>query len=321
MRPASRDGDIAQIASVVIPCFNAKRWIAEAIDSCLFQTYRNVEVIVVDDGSTDESATVVEEYGDRVRLIRQANSGGCAARNVGFAAATGDYIQFLDADDYLYPVKLERQIALMQSENCDAVYGDWQHQHHDVDGRIWKQEPAVSGVQDNVVESLLSGWWVSPAAVLYHRRIVERIGGWDESLAAAQDRDFFTRVAIETKLIKYSAGCDAVYRRYGNVTVGTGNPRRFIDNHLRVIEKAEQTLREREELFVNYRKALARSYFYIARNMLAYDPQRTASLVERIQELDTSFRPSQNSIYDFIYRWFGFQAAEAAANLKRRVLK
>jgi glycosyltransferase involved in cell wall biosynthesis len=316
-----RQKSVAPLVSVVIPCFNAERWITEAIDSCLRQTYSNVEVIVVDDGSTDGGPRIVESYGDRVRLIRQSNAGGCVARNVGFAESNGVYIQFLDADDYIYPEKLARQISRMRDTECDVVFGDWQHQHHEPDGRVWKQEPAVSGEQKDVLESLLAGWWVSPAALLFRRKIVAEVDGWDESLAAAQDRDFFTRVAMATEKIAYEPTCDAAYRRYGNVTVGTSNPVRFMNSHLDVIRKAEKSLSMRGEICRSHRLALAQSYFYLARNLAAWDFDQANTLARHVTELDPSFVPSQNYLYDLLFRLLGFRTAEIAALWKRRLTR
>ncbi|QDV59320.1 glycosyltransferase family 2 protein [Rosistilla oblonga] len=319
MPPINTDSNSASLVSVVIPCFNAERWIAESIDGCLVQTHTNTEIIVVDDGSTDGSAAIVQGYDDRVRLIRQPNSGACVARNVGFVASSGAYIQFLDADDYLYPTKIERQLLLMQMRDCDAVYGDWQHQHHEPDGRIWKQEPAVSGRQNDVLESLLGGWWVSPAALLFHRRIVERVGGWDETLAAAQDRDFFTQVALDTNRIEYQPGCDAVYRRYGDVTVSTSSIERYVQNHLAVTQKIEADLGARGRLTEQYKKALARSYFYLARNAAKFNIKFADEIQLNSSRLDITFHPSESMSYNIIYRLFGFRNAERCAAISRKL--
>ena len=97
------------VVSIIIPCFNAGRWLREAIDNCLAQTYRGVEINVVDDGSTDDSLTIIQSYGDKIRYESGPNQGGSHARNRGFALSHGDYIQYLDADDFLLPEKIEEQ--------------------------------------------------------------------------------------------------------------------------------------------------------------------------------------------------------------------
>ena len=102
--------------SVIIPAYNYARYLAEAIDSALGQTYAPLEVIVVDDASTDDTPRVLAAYGQRIRAIRQPNGGAGAARNTGIAAARGEYVAFLDADDVWLPRKLELQMALFDAD-------------------------------------------------------------------------------------------------------------------------------------------------------------------------------------------------------------
>ncbi|MEQ8744313.1 glycosyltransferase family A protein [Parasphingorhabdus sp.] len=306
--------------SVIIPCYNARRWIGEAIESCLAQTQPPDEIIVVDDGSNDGSGEVVTAFGDKVRYVRQANAGGCSARNAGFALSTGTFVQFLDADDFLLPTKLQHHCSVLETTGAAAVYGDWRHQFHEPDGRVWLEEPKVSGRPTDVLEALIGGWWVSPAALMFRREIVEAIGGWDEGLPAAQDRDFFQRVAMATDEIVYAPGCEAIYRRYGAVTVSTGNAKRYALSHLQVSEKAETLLTEAERLTPAYKNALAQSYFLLSRNIASFDESRARSVERHARDLDPDFRPSAGAIYLACYRLLGFIGAERVARLKRMLV-
>ncbi|HEY2324319.1 MAG TPA: glycosyltransferase family A protein, partial [Thermoanaerobaculia bacterium] len=113
--------------SVVIPSYNYARYLGEAIDSALAQTLPPLEVIVVDDGSTDETSEVLATYADRIRVLRQKNSGVAVARNSGIAAAHGEYVAFLDADDIWLPRKLELQMARFDESiglvHCGVEFG------------------------------------------------------------------------------------------------------------------------------------------------------------------------------------------------------
>lgn len=111
----ARELNGSPLVSVVIPTYNRLKVLLRAIDTALNQTYRNLEVIVVDDGSTDDTQTAVKAYGDRIRYIHQKNQGASAARNLGITAANGKYIAFLDSDDEWLPHKLEKQIALLEN--------------------------------------------------------------------------------------------------------------------------------------------------------------------------------------------------------------
>jgi glycosyltransferase involved in cell wall biosynthesis len=112
------------LITVIIGAYNAERYLGEAIESVLAQTYRDFELIVVDDGSTDRTGEIAESYGDRVRCIRQVNGGMAASRNRAIPEARGDYLAFLDADDRFPPAKLEQQLAAFEADpELDVVYG------------------------------------------------------------------------------------------------------------------------------------------------------------------------------------------------------
>src|SRR5262245_42249310 len=116
----------ASLVSVVMPVYNGERHLREAIDSVLRQTHRNLELIVVDDGSTDGSAEIARAFGDQVRLIRQANVGSAVARNVGIASARGEFVAFIDADDGWVSNKLELQVRyLVEHPDVGMVYHGW----------------------------------------------------------------------------------------------------------------------------------------------------------------------------------------------------
>jgi glycosyltransferase involved in cell wall biosynthesis len=113
---------MAKLASVVIPCYNYGRYVADAINSALAQTYSNVEVIVVDDGSIDNSLEVINTFGNRVCVLSQPNRGHAAAENAGFARASGDVVMFLDADDLLYPTAVERVISQFDADTSKVQF-------------------------------------------------------------------------------------------------------------------------------------------------------------------------------------------------------
>jgi glycosyltransferase involved in cell wall biosynthesis len=309
---------VKHLVSIVIPCFNAQRWISEAIESCLRQTYSPLEIIVIDDGSTDQSLERVQAFRGRIRWESQARSGGCHARNRGCALSSGDYIQFLDADDYLLPGKIEQQVAVCETTGADVVYGDWRHQHHLADGSSSLEDVAISGKQEDVLEALLSGWWVASHALLFRRWVVDKATGWDESLQAAQDRDFFISAVLAGATIRYAPGCGAVYRRYGNVTVGTANLPRWLAAHARVLEKSEARLAAAGRLCDRYRLALARSYFALARSFYDLDRAAHRKYLRKVLALAPGFRPAESPFYNMAQRFFGFAIAEKFASLKRK---
>jgi len=185
------------LASIIIPVYNDEKHVARAIESALNQTMREIEVIVVDDGSTDGTSEVLKRYESRIKIIRQENKGVATARNAGFRASGGQYISFLDSDDIIMPNKTELQVAGLES-NAEAglCYGAWQ----DVDsrdGRIMRSWRICPGLADRNTGPF-------PPTFPTHGFLVRRgwlatLGGYDETLGWAEDSDLRFRL--------WAAGC------------------------------------------------------------------------------------------------------------------
>jgi glycosyltransferase involved in cell wall biosynthesis len=173
----------AGLVSCVIPVFNGERFLGAAIDSVLGQTRQPVEVIVVDDGSTDGTAQVIAGYGDRIRWLRQANAGPAAARNAGLALARGGLIGFLDADDIWLPHKLDRQLEEL-SRHPDAMIsfcGMVNFRESDEPGgpvEEWEAKP------------------FSPCTMLVRKSLFDAVGTFDVRLRAAEDTEWYCRVMM-----------------------------------------------------------------------------------------------------------------------------
>ncbi len=200
--------------SVVIPTYNYARFLPQAIDSALVQTHPPLEVIVVDDGSTDETPRVLAGYGDRIRVIRQANGGAGAARNTGIAAARGEYIAFLDADDVWLPRKLELQMARFEADpelglvHCGAEVVDDQSR---LTGFM------INGLEGWVAADLLrlDREVMGPGSnIVVPRRVAEEMGGFDERLPPSEDWDFSYRIAARYR-VGYVAEPLIRYRQHG----------------------------------------------------------------------------------------------------------
>ncbi len=306
---------LPKLVSIIIPCFNASRWLSEAIDSCLEQTYSNIEIIIIDDGSTDNSWEIIKNYSDKyknkIKCRSIPHSGGNHARNLAISLSNGDYIQFLDADDYILPEKIERQVRYLEVTDAEVVYGDWRYQYHRDDGTIQLDKIEISGIQTDILESLLATWWVAVAAILYKRQAVENSDGWDENLPAVQDRDFFLSVVINGAKVKYQSGCYSIYRRYGDVTVSTCSKPRWIACHCQVLEKTESKLSDLQRLSNNYRRAMAACYFDLARTALFIDYSLYLKLVDAALTRFPDFEGNSNRrFYHLIRTIIGFRRTE-----------
>lgn len=189
------------VISVIIPTYNRAHCICDAVDSVLAQTYANYEIIVIDDGSTDDTPSVLAAYGDRIHVIRQANAGVSAARNTGIAAATGDWIAFLDSDDEWVPTKLERQMKCLEEypeavgSVCDAEIISGNQRVSLFTLRNYFPDEGKCQLVGRPLISLLKVQFFTPSWV-FSRRAIQLGGLFNESLSLYEDLDFSARVAL-----------------------------------------------------------------------------------------------------------------------------
>ncbi len=180
--------------SVVVPCYNAERFLPAALDSALGQEGVPVEVLVADDGSTDGTPSVLARYADRVRVFRQDHRGPSAARNACLRVARGEYVALLDADDRFRPGKLARQTALLDADPAlGLVSTGWLAV--DAAGRPLAQQ-GWSREAGDVRRRLLLGNLAHPVAVMFRRAQALDAGGFDETLQVNEDWDLFLRLAL-----------------------------------------------------------------------------------------------------------------------------
>jgi glycosyltransferase involved in cell wall biosynthesis len=223
---------VKPLVSIIIPVYNAEKYLAASIESAIGQTWTNKELIIVDDGSTDGSLQIAQKYAGNpaVKVISQKNKGAAAARNAGLKAAKGDYIQFLDADDLLSPDKIESQIACLNGSAttlaiCKTAYfndgddyldgahfDDWfcADSSNPVDflTKLYAGKETMPGYGGMITIHA----WLSP------RNIIEKAGPWNETLSIDDDGEFFCRVVLASEGIKFSSTGLSYYRKYKNVS-------------------------------------------------------------------------------------------------------
>ena len=264
------------LVSIIIPIYNADKYLQETVNSALNQTWQNIEIVLVDDGSTDHSLAIAKSFqSSRIKVIAQPNQGASAARNRAIQEAQGDFIQYLDADDLLNPTKIEDQITLLQRNElgilaaCGTV--------HFFDGQDPNSGIHESGIpfivdSDDSLEWLLkllgseddNAGMVHPAAWLVPRCVADIAGLWDEQISLDDDGEYFARVVLESRGIRRSDTALSYYRRYRTrKSLSAGNSAHHYISALRSTDsKASQILR-RTNSSKAYR-VLARAYMSIA---------------------------------------------------------
>ena len=212
-RPSQKEhgGGEGGLVTVVIPCYNQAHFLGEAIESVLSQTYPHFEIVVVDDGSTDNTSEVASGYPpDKVRLLRQENKGLSAARNAGLGRSGGEYVVFLDSDDRLLPGALEVGVRELEVHpECAFVFGCWNNIATD-GSPLSTAHPPHDG-RDHYL-ALLHSCYIRMHAVMYRCSVFDSVGGFDTSLSASEDYDMYLRVARDYP-VHYHGEVVAEYRR------------------------------------------------------------------------------------------------------------
>lgn len=192
----------APLVSVVIPCFNGEAFLKEAIESVITQSYPRVEIIVVDDGSTDHSGDIAQSY--PVRYIHQPNRGLTASRNLGIQESRGSYLVFLDADDRLMPEAIEMGLrVLVQRPECALTVGD--HLFVSEDGSYLANSRKTFPPARHYEALLKSNFFEMISSILFRRSIFDQVGGFDTELRVAEDYDLYLRIAREYAICLHPA--------------------------------------------------------------------------------------------------------------------
>ena len=205
------------LVSVITPCFNASNYLKEAIESVLKQTHQQFEFIVVNDGSTDDSETIITNFQDeRIRYFYQTNQGQCVASNFGLSKATGDYIKFFDADDVMNETHLEAQLKKLNGRT-DAIASCAWGRFYDanplsakfIPEPVWKEMNSLDWIKSSLAQTydMMGGWlWLIP------KQILQKSGGWDERLSLNNDFEFSMRLLLNVTDVLFAAEAKMYYR-------------------------------------------------------------------------------------------------------------
>lgn len=215
---------MSPLVSIIIPNYNAAAYIRKAVDSALQQHYPHIEVIVVDDGSTDDSPSILAEYGDKIRVIRQNNAGAAAARNSGLAVAQGEYIAFLDADDRYLPENIQKKMECLLSSKglfrwCYSNF-NWVN----AEGAIIRRGDETPGMLLNYKASgqvflqALSGNLLGTNLFLMHKDVVQAAGGFDEKMIVLEDYALFLHAAYLFPIAYVDEPLVEVYQHEGSLS-------------------------------------------------------------------------------------------------------
>ena len=308
------------LVSILIPCFDAEQWIAQAIQSALEQTWPEKEVIVVDDGSSDRSLEIIQSFGSQVQWETRINSGGNRARNRLLDLSRGEWLQYLDADDYLLPSKVELQMdCVRQHPEADLIFSEVMKDVLTANGQ--------SEVKSNPIPDPFADPWIALArwylpqtgGQLWKRSSLIEVGGWNVDQPCCQENELYGRLLAHNKKFVYCPSKGAVYREWHDNTVSRREPLRVFRERVKILRKAEAHLNKTGQMTAPRRAALNQARFEIARVVWPMDRAMARELHGIIRRATPHFTPesSTNPLYRITYRVLGFQLAEFIAGILR----
>jgi glycosyltransferase involved in cell wall biosynthesis len=313
------------LVSILIPAYNAEAWISDTLRSAIAQTWEQKEIIVVDDGSTDQTLAVARQFeSDQLKVVTQRNQGAAATRNNAFLLSKGDYIQYLDADDLMGPGKIRQQMdALGQSVNKRILLsGSWgsfiyrYRQTKFIPSALWSDLSPVEWLVRKMGQNL----YMQTASWLVSRELVEAAGPWDTRLLGDDDGEFFCRVLLASEGVRFVPEAKVFYRSSGA-------------SSLSYIGRSDQKLVAQMcsmQLHISYLRSLedsertrAACVKYLQNWLIFFYPERMdiVAQAEKIAlDLDGTLQPPQLSWkYSWIRAMFGWPLAKRAQVMLPRI--
>ena len=294
------------LVSIVIPCYNVDQFVEEGVESALNQTYSNIEIICVDDGSTDNTLQILrqlESENPEVSVLTGPNSGASAARNRGLQQADGKWIQFLDADDLVDPYKIEHQVGLVRSKKSqvDLVAAGYVKRTDDNTKKIEVED-------ENPWISLIKSRLGITSSNLWRRTSVQLAGGWDESQSSSQETELMYRMLRQNATVVYDGELlTLVRRREGSIS--TSGIEKNWERYIELRKQIVQTLSSKNELTKDIKNAYHEMILVAARSLYNTNKKKSIKYVRKL--LPNKFQSRRYSwIYNFNYKVFGFEFAE-----------
>lgn len=318
-----------QKVSIIIPAYNSAKYISETIESALNQSWGNKEIIVVDDGSTDNTHAVASKFcAPFYRVIRKENGGAGSARNLGYSICTGDYVQWLDNDDLLDREKISEQMKYVGDgrESITLLSGTWGRFTRNPNRAIFSQDALWDDLEpvEWLYRKFDQNLWVAPLAFLTSRKLIEFAGKWNESLSLDDDGEYFTRIMMFVDKIRFISS-SVSYKRdtLGSISSRVKLGRGKLESEIYCIEhninrflSLENSERTRAVCF----KLLNRwaIYFYADSDLF----QRLTTISNNLGGIID--RPKLKWPYDCMRPFLGFKMARSlqfkCQNIKNRVM-
>ena len=311
------------LASVIIPVRNGERWIAETIESVLMQTYGALEIIVVDNGSTDGTRAAIRRY-PTVRVVEVATPGLGRARNGGLDAATGKYVLFLDGDDLILPNKIERQVEILETTRADVAWEPLQMYVPEAGGGYLRGRVVRPQIGADAAASVLTAeGWLQVGTMLIRRRAIGDLR-FDETPGTFEDTAFNVLLATRgARFVQSGHEPGLLYREHDGPRLSRRSPAAFAMACADNATRAYKLWTDAGTLTAERRNAVAATYIFAARQLSSADRVAFDEIVARLAEVDPDFVDKLPARVRWIAKLVGYSGAERVAvayrELKARV--
>jgi len=304
--------------SVVIPAYNVEGYVCDAVTSALQQTYPLQEIVCVDDGSTDGTLEVLRgleaKHPERIQVLTGPNQGASTARNKGLERATGDYIQFLDADDMLLPEKIERDVDLLKEGGESLLFGGYESFEHEE-----KVHERSTYVSEDPWVCLTKQNFGHTSSNLFRADAVKQVGGWDEDRPFNQDYDLIARMLKDGAEVAFAHHkCTHVRGREDSISADFGKEMRTaqaeldrdILRYLRSVDADEESIAAIEDFVFNKLRQLYR-----------FDPETAVRLHHETfpEGHDPAVDVGNTAAYCAVYRLLGFSVTERLKTVYQQI--
>ncbi|SFG93120.1 glycosyltransferase family 2 protein [Pedobacter insulae] len=307
------------MVSVIIPAYNASKTITQTLESVFAQDYSPIEIIIVNDGSTDATESILANYGTKIKLISTPNKGVSHARNLGLSHARGEYIQFLDSDDLILPGKLTLQVKALQENDADVAYGNWQRFIQE-NKKILVTETVNQQITGDVEIALFTNFWCPPAVLLYSKRITNRLS-WNENLPVIQDARYLLDAALAKGKFVYLPALMAQYRDGQQNSLSKRNDTAFVKD---CVMNARDISQIWEADFGNNplkKKAVIDVLRHGINRLTLLDNHTAQQAIDFLLQIEPNYIPEEKGLLRYISKLIGYKNAEGIARIKRKLLE
>ncbi len=289
-----------KLVSVIIPAYNVQDYIGETIESVLRQSYPTIEIIIINDGSTDKTPEIISKYAQkdsRIVVVNQENRGLSGARNTGLRLAKGEYLCIFDADDIMLPQKIEKQFQFLEKHiTCEFIYSDVYLFLNGTKKVYLEEPPAIKDIYKKLIQY---GNFINPNTVFFRKFVFEKYGGFDEALRGSEDWDYWLNLSRQGVRFCHQPEALTLYRMRNSGL--SGNRVTVCGTGVQVLEKQKQ-LKPNKEILQDIDKTI---YKWKLRLFLSYLQLKNWSVARQHMEFDIKFI----AIY-IIYRFLPFFLVE-----------